>query len=338
MSSGSVGGLGFSREVGRTITPAKAGAKVHACSTRQRASSLDRKPDSRRSSAAARPARDRRTADRRRSCGAADRCRIRPHADRRDHRRSERLCPGRRAVRPFRLDLRTSRDRRDCPCPGQGHAARSDRLWRRLPDLPLARDPARRALCQRDRARRRRGDRAAPDARAGVWPRSRRHCRHRVSRCFGSTRDAAGACHRGPRRLSHRLGIDRSCALQLLGRPARRGRAVLARLSASVQLLRPARLLDALAPPRSGPLRQGAGAPAPRARRQGHQLRRRKSDRVQESVACLSRSADRRGRRPHPGRLNPRRRHRARRRHPASLQEGGASCSGSRTPTRRPWS
>ena len=55
-----------------------------------------------------------------------------------------------------------------------------------------------------------------------------------------------GPDDRRPRRLPGRLGADRSRALQLLGRQARRGRAVLARLPAPVQLLRPARLLDAL--------------------------------------------------------------------------------------------
>ena len=60
---------------------------------------------------------------------------------------------------------------------------------------------------------------------------------------------------------AYRVGwelIDLS-ALQLLGRPARRGGAVLARLPAPLQLLRPARLLDALAAPRPDKLRRRAG-------------------------------------------------------------------------------
>ena len=152
--------------------------------------------------------------------------------------------------------------------------------------------------------------------------RPRRIRRHRLSRPWPAARDAAGARDLGSRRLPGRLGTDRSRALFLLGRPARRGRAVLARLPASLQLLRPARLLDALAPPRSRPLRQGAGAAASRARRQGDQFRGRESDRVEEGLAVLSRGPDRRERRSDPGRIDPRRRYRARRRYPASLQEG----------------
>ena len=58
----------------------------------------------------------------------------------------------------------------------------------------------------------------------------------------GATPPAAG--DRGPRPLPRRLGAHRPPALQLLGRHARGGRAVLARLSAPLHLLRPARLLD----------------------------------------------------------------------------------------------
>jgi S-adenosylmethionine synthetase len=78
-----------------------------------------------------------------------------------------------------------------------------------------------------------------------------------------------------------------------------------------VQLLRPARLLDALAPSRSGAVRGGAGAAASRAWRAGDQLRRRTADRFAQGVEGLPRSAGRRGRATDPGRLHPRRRHRA---------------------------
>jgi hypothetical protein len=63
---------------------------------------------------------------------------------------------------------------------------------------------------------------------------------------------------------AYRIGwelIDRA-PLQLLGRLARRGGAVLAWLSALLQLLRPTRFLDALAASRSGSLRIRAGAVA----------------------------------------------------------------------------
>ena len=159
---------------------------------------------------------------------------------------------GCRAVRPFRLDLRPSGDRRGRARDRGRDAAREDRLWRRFPHLSLARDPRRRAVRDRDRARGGRGDRAAADARARTRPAARRHRRHRVSRRRRRVRDQARAGDPRSRRLSRRLGADRPRALQLLGRPARGRGAVLARLPASVQLLRPARLLDPLAPPRSG--------------------------------------------------------------------------------------
>ena len=63
---------------------------------------------------------------------------------------------------------------------------------------------------------------------------------------------------------AYRIGwelIDRA-PLQLLGRLARRGGAVLAWLSALLQLLRPTRFLDALAASRSGSLRIRSGAVA----------------------------------------------------------------------------
>ena len=77
----------------------------------------------------------------------------------------------------------------------------------------------------------------------------------------------AGKHDRRPRWLPRRLGADRSPPLQLLGRQARRGHAVLARLPASVQLLRPARFLDPLAASRSHQIRPGNRLAAPRARR-----------------------------------------------------------------------
>ena len=126
-----------------------------------------------------------------------------------------------------------------------------------------------------------------------------------------------------PRRLSHRLGADRPRALQLLGRHARRRGAVLARLPASVQLLRPARLLDALAPPRSGAVRRGDRAAAPRARRARCSTSPTKIRPCRARPGCAFLEALIAERcRPHSRRLDPRRRHRARCRHPASLQEG----------------
>ena len=53
------------------------------------------------------------------------------------------------------------------------------------------------------------------------------------------------------------------------------------------------------------------------------QFRRREPDRLEEGLARVPRSADRRECRPDPGRIDARRRHRARCRHPASLQAGG---------------
>ncbi len=80
------------------------------------------------------------------------------------------------------------------------------------------------------------------------------------------------------------LGADRPPPLHLLGRQARGGGAVLPGLSAPVQLLRSARLLDPLAPPRPGALRQGDRPAAPGAGRGGVQLRRREPDLVAGAV------------------------------------------------------
>jgi radical SAM superfamily enzyme YgiQ (UPF0313 family) len=80
--------------------------------------------------------------------------------------------------------------------------------------------------------------------------------RHRVSRRFApSLCLPAGKHDRQPRCIPRRLGAHRSQPLQLLGRQACRGHAVFTRLSASVQLLRPAWFLDTLAASRPREIR-----------------------------------------------------------------------------------
>ena len=168
-----------------------------------------------------------------------------------------RLGARRRAVRPFRLDLGPSGDRR-------GARARSRARCRPRSSSMAA--------CSR------------PTTGARFWPKEphvdaivrgegEETARQLIAALERQTplRDVRGIAYRGERpaggdarrrsvdprsrRLSRRLGADRPRALQLLGRIARRRRAVLARLSAPLQLLRPARLLDALASPRSGAVR-----------------------------------------------------------------------------------
>ena len=135
--------------------------------------------------------------------------------------------------------------------------------------------------------------------------------------------DAAGAGDRGPRPLSRRLGAHRSPALQLLGRDAGRRRAVLARLSAPLQLLRPARVLDEVAPPRPGEVRRGARAAASGARGGADQLRGREPDRRPPGLEALPGGADRGERAAHARRLDARGRHRPRRGPAAALPQGG---------------
>jgi hypothetical protein len=98
-----------------------------------------------------------------------------------------------------------------------GGATRIDRLWQGLPDLSLARNPEPGILRHRDRARRRRGDRAATDARAGVPSTHRRGRRCRIPQSRPSMRDAAGARDSRSRCLPDRLGADRSCPVTAIG-------------------------------------------------------------------------------------------------------------------------
>ena len=164
----------------------------------------------------------------------------------------------RRADRPFRLDLRASDVHRRV-------AARSSRraAGRAASSMAASSRPITGATMLREdrslrlpscaaRARRRR---VALIARSRRSRRSSEVARHRLPRRSAARSRPAGAGDPRPRRLPRRLGADRPSPLQLLGRQARRGRAVLARLPASVQLLRPARLLDALAPSRPGQVR-----------------------------------------------------------------------------------
>ena len=69
-------------------------------------------------------------------------------------------------------------------------------------------------------------------------------------------------------------------------------------------------------------VRAGDRLAAPRARRRTDQPCRREPDLVEEGLARLSRRHDRRERAGADRRLDPRRRHRARRRHPAPLPQG----------------
>ena len=243
---------------------------LHAHPAHQRAAPVDRQPHPRRPPAAARAALHRRAADRRRPRGPPARRgpggRPMHHVfGGGDRRGGGRLEAGRRPVRPLRARpprIRSSRRsvarvRRLLP---RGH----HRLRRRLSRPTTGARSWRRAADRRHRARRRRGDVRRLFARA-----------RRTAATFGRSRDcalrtggdAAGAGDRGPRRLPRRLGAHRPPPLQLLGRHARGRRAVLARLSAPLQLLRPARLLDALAPPRPGEVRRRDRPAPPRARR-----------------------------------------------------------------------
>ena len=157
-------------------------------------------------------------------------------------------------------------------------AARADRLWRRASDLFLARHP--RDEPQIDVIVRGEGEETV--VRLFEALRTQQSYAHVPGLAFRvdgrGARDGGGAGDQGSRCVSRRLGADRSQALLLLGRQARGRDSVFARLSASVQLLRPAWVLDALAASRSEEAGGGDRAAASRARRRGVQLRRREPD------------------------------------------------------------
>ena len=149
-----------SRRLSRSLARAP-----HAHSPDQCAAPVDRQPHSGRPPAAARPARDRRAADRRRPRGRAARRRVRPDAD---SRRSSREAVGFvptpccSAIPARPPAIRSSRE------VAQRHRARRCRQVRIVyggvfPTYHWRDILARGALGRRDRARRGRGDRAAPD-------------------------------------------------------------------------------------------------------------------------------------------------------------------------------
>ena len=197
----------------------------------------------------------RRPADRRRPCRcgwsmpSSGRCRIDALVARGAARRTRLPCLSAIPARPPRIRPRLA----IAEMIKARSPAYADHLWRRLPDLSLARRACGNRCLRLHRARRGRGD-------------DRRTCRMRSNGALPLS-DVAGIAYRDdlgrpfatatgphdrrPRRLPRRLGADRPSPLQLLGRQARRRHAVLARLPASVQLLRPARLLDPLAASRS---------------------------------------------------------------------------------------
>ena len=199
----------------------------------------------------------------------------------------------------------------------------SHRLRRRVPDLSLARDPRRGAL--RDAIVRGEGEETARRLMAALEDGADldAHARHRLARSgTARTRHAPAPVIRDLD--AYRVGwelIDHARysywgGLRAVVVQFSRGCPHLCNYCGQRGFWTRWRHRDPVA------LRQGAGAAAPRARRQGHQLRRREPDRLEEGLEGVPRGADRRERRSDPGRLDPRRRHRARCRHPASLQEG----------------
>ena len=199
----------------------------------------------------------------------------------------------------------------------------ADRLWRRVPDLSLARDSRRGTACHRDRARRGRGDRAPPDAcarRSATTSRGVAGIAYRDA--AGTPRDAAGRRDPRSRRLPRRLGADRPCRYSYWGGL----RAVV------VQFSRGCPHLCNYCGQRGFWTRWRHRDPV-RFAKEIARLHREHGVKVinfadenptvsKKAWRDLPRSADRGECRPDPGRLDPRRRHRARRRYPASLQEG----------------
>ena len=173
-----------------------------------------------------------------------------------------------------------------------------------------------------------RGEGEATDARARGDAGRRRRSRDRsgdrvppAGRRRGPDRRAPA--DRGPRRVAHRLGAHRGLGpvSGLRARP-RCGRAVLARLSPHLHLLRPVDVLEAMAAPRRHSVRGRAGVAPPRARRALLLAGRREPHHDPGDVGGVPRR-DRAARSGHRDvRLDPRQRHRARCGHPRPLRAG----------------